>query len=249
MVTGQLKMSESSQDKRWLNRRCPNSKNSNKRSKWQITSICVCNAFRYLHPCTVQQHHVRLKSTNEVLHKRYPLGCSHTTCHSRLGKWIYRNPFPDMTLNVQSEGVKWKWDFMALHYRCRSRNWTWLLFFLLLLQGRLNSWYKVHTNMEKAVHAVVLVLVLHPTWPLSTHACLKSGKRGTFYNNHTIAHRIIRCSNNYNLRTAINFGYSRWFLFWLQLYRKVELWESIISLAVLDINTLAANSTDYPAFL
>lgn len=156
---------------------------------------------------------------------------------------------------------------LTWHWMCNLRVWngseiSWLciigaaaeielgfFFFLLLLQGRLNSWYKVHTNMEKAVHAVVLVLVLHPTWPLSTHACLKSGKRGTFYNNHTIAHRIIRCSNNYNLRTAINFGYSRWFLFWLQLYRKVELWESIISLAVLDINTLAANSTDYPAFL
>lgn len=60
---------------------------------------------------------------------------------------------------------------------------------------------------------------------------------------------IQHTSNNYNLRAAVNFGYSRWFLFWLQLYRKVEVWESIISLAVLDINTLAANSTNYPAFL
>lgn len=57
-------------------------------------------------------------------------GAAHTTCRPRLGKWIYRNHFSDMTLNVQSERVKWKWDFMALHYQCCSRNWRNVVFFV-----------------------------------------------------------------------------------------------------------------------
>lgn len=84
-------------------------------------------------------------------------GAAHTTCCPRLGKWIYRNHFSDMTLNVQSERVKWKWDFMALHYQCCSRNWRnvcFFSFFLFLLRGRWNCWYTVHTNTDKALHAI-----------------------------------------------------------------------------------------------
>lgn len=79
-------------------------------------------------------------------------------------------------------------------------------------------------------------------WMAIKHTHLKKTKKHwTHYNTRTVAHSF--GSNNYNLTAVINFAYRRWFLFWLQLYRKVELWESIISLAVLDINTLAASST------
>lgn len=137
-------------------------------------------------------------------------------------------------------------------------------FFLLLLlfQGRWNCWYPVHTNKEESLMCCfILSTVLlgglfyiylsfsrllehvykNHGWPLNTPHLKKTKKHWTHYNTRTVAHSF--GSNNYNLTAVINFAYRRWFLFWLQLYRKVELWESIISLAVLDINTLAASST------
>lgn len=58
--------------------------------------------------------------SDEELRRRFPPAL----CHLRIGKWIYRNHSTDATLNVQSEGVKWNWHFMALHYHRSSRNWT-----------------------------------------------------------------------------------------------------------------------------
>lgn len=103
-----------------------------------------------------------------------------------------------------------------------------MLFFLFffLLRGRLNCWYTVHTNTDKALHAIgfqghccfygglsILYCLLAFPW-LSEHTrSIYDEKQGTLYSNHAIAHRSNGCSNNYNLR-IMNLAYTRWFLFW-----------------------------------
>lgn len=171
---------------------------------------------------------IQLKCTNEVLYKRYPLGCSPHNVSPQTWEMDLQKSFlrHDTECAIWACQMEVRFHGLALSVLQQKLEECCFFFFFFLLRGRLNCWYTVHTNTDKALHAIgfqghcccygglsILYCLLAFPW-LSEHTrSIYDEKQGTLYSNHAIAHRSNGCSNNYNLR-IMNLAYTRWFLFW-----------------------------------